>query len=439
MFRRFYRITGLLMLLTFVPTLAENDLPPPLGYASLNEYDERYHVYDFKTHAVQTVERAVPLGENINDYGSSTPPALVKLQSPYNPLIQFEFESTQTPEPNEHIDYNLYRRVNSHTRQLIAQHADVTYPEKDYWSPNGAYLYVKTDTQPSGAGTLSRLDLHTNQLTRLTQPVWGLENCHTNGAWCVVIKLGVRDGEKYPVTLYVLDRDEGTLQTLGTSVLIFTNNMWLGTGSDLLYAVAPTVDHYAVHRYDAVRQVDERVAEIQATFISSWRLSPDSRWLIVEASLSKGISGGLYALDLKSQDATPLLLTKQFVHLSQSPVTSLHWVDDHTLIYSTYDKHEGHSIDRVSFPTGEIRELAHFDKGINFFDHDWSPDGHWLILSESETTAALPKIDLISMDGESRQIKLPITEDQPVCVGWFSQEIYLSQKANLCDMTLGEG
>src|SRR6266496_6829721 len=106
MFRQYSFIIGLILLLAYTPTFAQDDLPPPLGYASLNEYYQRYHIYDFKTQDVETVERDVPLGENIH-YGSETPPAVVKIQSPYDPSIQFEFESTETPEPNEYVEYNL--------------------------------------------------------------------------------------------------------------------------------------------------------------------------------------------------------------------------------------------------------------------------------------------------------------------------------------------
>ena len=65
MFRRCYLLTGLIVLLAFVPAHAQDDLPPPLGYASLNEYVEGYHVYDFKTQTVETIKRDVSLGENI--------------------------------------------------------------------------------------------------------------------------------------------------------------------------------------------------------------------------------------------------------------------------------------------------------------------------------------------------------------------------------------
>jgi len=427
------------VLLIYVPVLAQDDPPPPLGYASLSEYYQRYHIYDFKTQAVQTIERDVPLGENKNYYCDSTPPAVVRIQSPYDPLIQFEFESTETPELDVYVEYNLYRLASDGTRQLIAVHANVPYPEKEYWSPNGDYLYFKTDTQRSGIITLNRLNLHTNQLTPLKQHILALDNCQSGAAWCILQELGVGSGVNYPVTLSVLNRDDGTLQPLGTSVLIFTSTMWLGTGSELLYAIAPTVDHYAIHRYDAATHTNQLLAEIEARYMAGWQLSPDAHWLVVQAAVGKEISNRLYALNMKTIIAVPILLTKQFAQVSQSPVTSLRWLDDHILVYSTYDKDKGRGIYSATFPGGQIRELAHFDHGTDFFDHDWSPDGRWLVLSEYEYTKDPARIYLVSMDGGSRQIMLPDAKDQQICVGWFSDEIYNSQKANLCDMTLGEG
>ncbi len=438
MFRRFYLMTGLLILLAFVPTLAQDDSPPPLGYASLSEYAERYHIYDFKTQTVQTVERDAPPGEVIY-YGAELPPDHVRLQSPYDPTINFEFVATTPIEPNTHIDYDLFRLTSDGTRKLITAHANVAYPAKDYWSPNGIYLYVETDTRLSGAVTLNRLDLRTNQLTPLKQPVLGLNNCQSNTAWCIIRELGVRDGPKYPMTLYVLNRDEGTLQTLGTSVLIFTNVIWLGVGSELLYAIAPSIDHYAIHRYDATTHTDELLAEIQATSISGWQVSANARWLLIEAYLTKEKYGGLYALDLQTATANPISLTEYFTHLSQSPVTSLRWLDADTVIYATYAKGKGRSIYKATLPGGSTRELAHFDGDGGFFDHDWSPDGRWLVLSQDFYNKSPATIYLVSMNGGTQENHLSTEAGQSVCVGWFSEEIYQSQKANLCDMTLGEG
>lgn len=438
MFRRYYLIFGLLLTLTYVPTAAQDDVPPPLGYANLSDYSDRYHIYDFNTREVQTVERDVPQGEKV-PYVPELPPDHVILQSPYDASTQFEWVSTSPIEPNTHIDYDLYRLASDGTRQLITSHAVVPYVENDYWSPNGDYLYIKTNTQLTGAATLSKYSLRTNSLTLLKQPILGLTDCQTAATWCIVKQLGVRDGSKYPVTLYLLDRDRGTLQRLSTSVSLFTNILWLGETSEFVYAIATSLDHYTVHHYDAATHTDKLLTELQAIQIARWQLSPDEHWLLIEASLNKTLFGRLYVLDLKAVGATPILLTEHFTHLSQSPITSLRWFDNHTLIYSTYEQKVGYSVYRAALPDGEIRELAHFDRETGFFDHDWSPDRRWLVLSQSVYRDAPATIYLVSTSGGSHEIILPQVVDHNVCVGWFAKEVYLSQKANLCDMNLGEG
>jgi len=247
-------------------------LPPSLGFASLNEYAEKYHTYDFATDTIRTIKRDLPLGEVIH-YGSDLPPDRVAYQSPYDVGVNFEFVASTQIEPNTHIDYDLYRVASDGTRKLITTHTNVAYPAIDYWSPNGSYLYVETDTQSSGAVTLNRLDLHTNQLTPLKQSTFSLNNCQRNTPWCIVKELGIRYGQKFPSTLYVINRDEGTLERLGTSLLIFTNDMWLGGSSELLYAIAPSIDHYAIHRYDAATGASVQLAEIQAVHITNWQMS----------------------------------------------------------------------------------------------------------------------------------------------------------------------
>src|SRR5436853_7048188 len=103
MFRRAYLIFGLLTLLTLVPVRAQDDLPPPLCFASLNEYVDKYHTYDFATNTIRTIERDLPLGEVIH-YGSDLPPDRVAYQSPYDMTVNFEFVATTPIEPNTHID-----------------------------------------------------------------------------------------------------------------------------------------------------------------------------------------------------------------------------------------------------------------------------------------------------------------------------------------------
>lgn len=286
MFRRWFLVTGLFMVLAFGSAQAQGDWPPPLGYANLSEYIEGYSIYDFATQQVTAVTRDMPLGERIHD-GSDKPPDQVRIQSPYDPTMRFEFVAATPVEPNTQIDYDLYRLASDGTRQLITAGAVVTYPTANYWSPNGHYLYIETDAQLTGAVTLNRLDLRTNQFTALKQPVLGLDTCQINTVWCIVRQLGVRDGETYPMTLYILNRNTGTLHTLGTSVLLFTNVLWLGSGSELLYAIATAVDRYAIHRYEALTQTDTLLAEIQAVHISRWQVSNTARWLLIEAYLTE--------------------------------------------------------------------------------------------------------------------------------------------------------
>lgn len=91
------------------------------------------------------------------------------------------------------------------------------------------------------------------------------------------------------------------------------------------------------------------------------------------------------------------------------------------------------SINRADLPTREIRELITFAPEGEFFDHDWSPDSRWLALSTQPTRTAPPSLYLVSMDGEIREISLPVPEDAQVCIGWFAQEVYGGGNADLCN------
>lgn len=438
MFKRWLMLTLLVVSSSATAAQAQEDLPPPLGFSGYDEYINGYQIYDFITGQIESVERDKTLPEP-SVYVDSTPPEEIIIESPHDPSVKFVFVSTEPIVPNEHIDYSLYHLANDGTRQLVIEHAEPQYPVANYWSPNGNYLYVLIDRQPSSWVTLYQLDLRTMQLTRLKEQVSGINNCQTDTVWCIVKEYGVRTDTTYPVTLHLLNRDEATLQRLGTSVLIFTNVMWLDTSTQFLYAIATSTDQYAIHRYDATAQTDQLLADIQTIHITYWHLSPDTRWLLVKASLSKEVFGGLYALDLQNEKASPILLTSHLTPISQSPVTSLRWLDDNTLIYTTYVKDEGRAIYSATFPDGETRQLASFEREMGFFDHDWSPDGRWLILSEYRYSNTPASLYLVSMNGGVREIPLASTDNQPICVGWFTRDEYLSQKANICDMHIGIG
>lgn len=431
----------MLMLLIIAPTsaaLAQDDLPPPLGFSSYDEYASGYQIYDFATGQIESVKRDETLA-GPSFAVDPAPTAEITIASPSDPSVKFVFVSTVPPIANEQNDYSLYSLASDGTRQFLASHAAPLYPAPDYWSPNGDYFYFISDIQPSGFASLSQIDLRTMQRTPLKQQTTGINDCQSDTAWCIVREYGVRTDDTYPVTLYLLNRDDATLQLLGTSLLIFTNVMWLDASSQFLYAIATSTTEYAIHRFDAATGTDKRLAEIQAFFTNQWQRSPDNRWLLIPASLSKERFGGLYALDLQANGAEAILLTSDFTQLSQSSAASLRWLEDNTLIYTTRAKNDGYTIYRVTFPEGKIWPLVNFLPELGFFDHDWSPDGRWLVLSKyvyDDTPAALY---LVSVDGELSIIPLPAAITQPICVGWFTLDDYLSQNADICDMHIGMG
>lgn len=438
---RWYAAIWVVMIVGATPLVAQEDLPPPLGYATVSEWYSQYHVYDFTDETVRTI--TYPERPDAVYYGGDEHRINIPVQSPYDMAVRFELVkiADEGDEDQHSHDYDLYQLNADGTRRLILNKTS-SYIVAGNWSPNGRFLYLLSDVQSNGGGTMSQYELATGRLKPLQQRMRGIDACQTGTVWCVLRQISPGEGRQQPVTLYLFNRDEGTLQNLGTSALIFTTVRWLDRSSEFLYALATDDEHFAIHRHNAESGSDDLLGIVTTQYDVGFSWSPDERWFLVQTrgkSAANDLAYRLQVFDLQQSTQNPLLVTDHYwIRLSQSSADSIRWLDNQTLMYATGD--ESLTLNIMTLPDGAVREVAHFEPDVYFFDHDWSPDGNWLALAASPQRNTVFQLYLVSVLGEVREVKLlDVASDAQVCIGWFPQDVYDSGKANICDMNLGEG
>ncbi|MEZ4671938.1 MAG: hypothetical protein R3E39_28880 [Anaerolineae bacterium] len=430
-----------LVLMIGVKALAQPDILPPLGYATVNEWYTQYHVYDFSTQSVQTI--TYPERPDAVYYGSADDAETIMLKSPYDESVRFELvRKPEVGDADQHSHtYDLYRLKADGMQELVLENVN-SYVTVDYWSPNGRFLYVVSDIQSNGGGVLAQYELETGEVNPLQDRMWGIAACQRQTVWCILRQISPGEGKQQPITLYLFNRNDGSLQELGTSTLIFTATRWLGDGSDFLYTLATDDEHYNIHHHDAQTGSDDLLGTVSTQYDVGLSWSPDERWLLVQTrgeEFDKTRSYVLQVFDLQKTRQEPLLVTDDYrASLSQSGADSQRWLDNNTLLFASGGREI--TLNTITLPEGNVREVVRFDRDVYFFDHDWSPDGKWIALSSDKYSTTSHTLYLMEVStGTVQTFQLPVSDDSEVCIGWFSQAKYESGQANLCDMSLGEG
>lgn len=313
------------------PLAAQEDLPPPLGFALNSEDHLRYYVYDFETEKITTIaSTARPQGQGLTYNWGAPPPDELSLQSPYDPAVRFVLVNTMPGQDAGEgpTDWTLYRVQPDGTRQFITEtiytpfySESVVYSTTE-WSPDGRYYYVFSGLDFLKGYALYRLDLETNQMTLLLDKASGIDTCQPEGVWCIVYTYEERvnhNDDTPPKTLRLIDRNTGQLQELGTSATSYVSLYWVSGGSAFFYAMALDQKSYALHHYDLATHTDQLVSEWKGIRLSLDE-SPDKRWLMIRPTTraGRGYNTGLYLLDMSDYTAEAFMLGENISAISQA-------------------------------------------------------------------------------------------------------------------------
>lgn len=239
--------------------------------------------------------------------------------------------------------------------------------------------------------------------------------------------------------MYLLNRDDGSLRELGRSERYQFRVLWLAGGEQFIYGLTQPENRISLRRYDVASHSDTLVGELDGEYLDPIMLSPDERWLVTETRLAQLQGTRLSVFDLRQPGREPITLTDHVFGLSSSSASSPHWVDSNSLIYDTREQRKDSIIYRVDLPDGAPQEISRFEPDVQFYDHDWSPDGNWLALA-TPWHVTPGHIYLVSLTGGgTSELPVELPDGESICVGWFSQAEYDSGKANICDVYLGMG
>ncbi|MEZ4671937.1 MAG: hypothetical protein R3E39_28875 [Anaerolineae bacterium] len=439
MWRRLMTGCALLWLMAGIGVRAQDKLPPPLGYGVDSERSERYSVYDFESQ--QSSSYVSHLITYYGDDGSPqeipTPQPEIEIQSPLDPSVRFVRVLQQGGRP-DFSEYALYRLNADGSRRLVADYASVPR-SLDYWSPNGRYVYLMARKKTDKNYYVYSYDLKNDTVQPLGTKIEGLDSCLTNKAWCIVFSYEIEDIPHPPSRKFLLNRNEASLRELKKAEGSIGRIKWLASGNEMIYASALSETRIRIYHYSVSSDQFTVIGEMDGEINTQFLLSPDEHWLAVQSYLTTTQESPLVVFDMTQRDQTPLVLTREEYSLSNAP-RSPYWIDNDTLIFSTHKSRKDTVVYRVTMPEGEPQELARFPPDLQFYDHDWSPDGKWLALATYNYSAEPTYIYVVSLEtGEVNTLPVDLPDGQSICVGWFTQAEYESGNANICDVYLGMG
>ena len=433
-----------LMLMLGGMVMAQVDHPPPLGYGLDSEHYERYYVYDFESKRATEIPSKIPFqytgeGGPMIQATNVPPPEECPIQSPIDPTIHFVQVKEKNPERPEFPYYDLYRVLADGSRELIALKASVAENWPEYWSPNGRYLYFLTEGMIREQWLMQQYDIEQHQLKTMGGTFEDLGYCQTDGAWCIAESESILNAFNTPSIVYLLNRDDGSLRELAHSRSSGVRPLWLENGQAFVFTNMEYGGKLDIYYYNIPAAEQKLLTELKAEGGGIDSASPDERWVLLQANLGANNPHSLLAFDMQHPDAEPIMITGYIWPFSNSN-DKPHWVDADTLVYLTHQERQDSVIYRVDFPEGKPVEIARFKTGISFYDHTWSPDGHWLALSTGYwDNDASRGIYVVSIEGAVSKLPVDLSPDSGICVGWFSEAEYAGGKANLCDVYLGMG